>query len=73
MKTAPATHDVAQRQCHWQLEKYDGAAAHAQGVASELIQGDGNLLTTNGANILWQKLTAGVGQIFVVTVTISLS
>lgn len=63
-------HEPVQWRCQWQLEKRDGAWTGEQidtGLAPapyESIEGEGNLLVTAGANILWTKLTGGAGTVF---------
>ncbi len=42
--------------CHWKVEKFRCAAAVKP---DEVITGQGNLLTTSGANALWTVLTGG--------------
>jgi hypothetical protein len=39
--------------CRWKVEKY------REGAREEVLQGEGNLLTTSGANALWTALTGG--------------
>lgn len=46
-------HDAIHWHCHWRLDKYQLDGTH------EVLEGDGNLLTTNGANALLTALTGG--------------
>lgn len=63
-------HEAVQWRCHWLLEKRHGDWTGEQIDAGdapaphEEVAGDGNLLVTAGANILWTKLTGGAGTVF---------
>ena len=47
-------HDSLRWRCTYRLEKYD-----PQGRLHQVIQGEGNVLTTTGINALWTALTGG--------------
>lgn len=48
--------DTIQWRCTWRVEKYRADEAE---TPYEIVAGEGNLLMTNGANILWTALTGG--------------
>jgi hypothetical protein len=52
------TTDTARWRCRWKVEKYRADVSH-ETPADEVIEGEGNLLMTNGANALWTALTGG--------------
>ena len=47
--------DRASWHCRWRLDKYRPHEADPH----EVVEGSGNLLTTAGANLLWNALTSG--------------
>jgi hypothetical protein len=58
----PADHDPAQWLVKWELRKFEGDLTPEQAdqaVPYEVIEGEGNLLVTNGANLLWTALIGG--------------
>ena len=64
-----AQHDAAQWRVKWRVEKYDGEidqAALAAGLLTplEVVEGEGNLLTTAGITALWTLLIGGGGTTF---------
>lgn len=60
----PQDHEPAKWLVKWQLKKFHGDLTAEQIDAEdiqpyEIIEGEGNLLVTNGANLLWTALTGG--------------
>lgn len=62
-----ATHEPVRWRCNWRVEKYHGDPVSFNPDGSpvfdaapyEVLEREGNLLTTNGANTLWSALTGG--------------
>lgn len=58
-------HDPVQWRCDWKIAKFEGdwsaeeIDAGLAGAPVEVIEREGNLLMTNGANALWTALTGG--------------
>lgn len=58
--TQPVRDDIRWR-CRWSVAKY---ASPERADPDEVMEGEGNLLTTAGASTLWTALTGGAGTAF---------
>ena len=68
-KAPPQDHDPIRWLVSWTLKKFDGDFTGEQidrlkPTPYEIIEGEGNLLVTNGANLLWTALTGGTPTFF---------
>ena len=64
-----AKHQLIKWHCSWKLTKYDGdytaeEIERLKPTPKEVVEGEGNLLVTNGANLIWKALTGTAITVF---------